>query len=100
MTAIYAFSVPLMNSNILVFYYSGHGVPDSDGDVYISTSQIDVHYPYRLGFSFYELAKMMRRSISKKIVAILDCCYSGSAGISKGSQYDSAKLGNVAIMNG
>lgn len=100
-TIIDFFSDPsVAPDDTLLFYYSGHGVPDSDGDVYISTSQIDVHSPYRRGFSFYELAKMMRRSISKKIVAILDCCYSGSAGVSKGSQYDAAKLGNVAIVNG
>jgi tetratricopeptide (TPR) repeat protein len=83
----------------LLFYYSGHGVPDAENDVYLSTSEIDPDQPYRQGFSFYELAKMMR-SLSKKIVAILDCCYSGAAGISKGSEEDVAKIANASIISG
>jgi Caspase domain len=35
----------------LVFYYSGHGIPDTDGDVYLATSEIDPDSPYRRGFS-------------------------------------------------
>jgi len=82
----------------LLFYYSGHGVPDSEGRVYLCSSEIDPDYPYRRGFSFQDLTDMMNRSLSKKIVAILDCCYSGTAQISKGSEHDAAKLGNAAIL--
>lgn len=81
----------------LVFYYSGHGVPDDQGDIYLATSEIDSNYPYKKGFSFSQLAKMMQLSISKRIVAILDCCYSGSATISKGTEESIAKLANSSI---
>lgn len=74
-------------------------VPDSGGGVYLCASEVDADYPYKRGFSLQELTKMMNRSISKKIVTILDCCYSGSAEISKGSEYDAAKLGNAAILH-
>jgi hypothetical protein len=43
----------------LLFYYSGHGVPDVDGDIYIASSDIDPNEPYRRGFSFEELTKMI-----------------------------------------
>ena len=41
--------------DILIFYYSGHGIPDVDGDVYLATSEIEPAFPYRNGFSFGEL---------------------------------------------
>jgi tetratricopeptide (TPR) repeat protein len=84
----------------LLFYYSGHGIPDIDGDVYLSTSEIDPHIPYKRGFSFNELAKVIQRSTSSRIVAILDCCYSGSATVSKGHEEDAARLGTAAIDKG
>ena len=85
----------------LVFYYSGHGIPDSDGDVYLSTSDINPDEPYRAGFSFNELTKRVNASISTRIVLILDCCYSGAAkiskGISKGSEEAVTNLATAAI---
>lgn len=88
----------LRRDDTVVFYYSGHGVPDIDGDIYFATSEIDPDLPSKRGFSFDELTKLMQRSISSQIVAILDCCYSGSAKISKGNEDDGAKLG-VSAMN-
>jgi hypothetical protein len=35
----------------LLFYYSGHGVPDVDGDIYLASSDTDPDKPYRRGFS-------------------------------------------------
>jgi hypothetical protein len=85
----------------LLFYYSGHGIPDTDGDVYLATSEIDPDSPYRRGFSFNELTRMMNNSLSTRIVTILDCCYSGAAkvakGIGKGGDDAAAKLGTAAI---
>lgn len=84
----------------LLFYYSGHGVPDIDGDVYLATSEIDPYLPNRRGFSFNELTKMIQRSISSRVIAILDCCYSGSAKLAKGSgDDDAAKLAVAAMDN-
>src|SRR5436309_1941833 len=75
-------------TDTLLFYYSGHGVPDVDGNVYFATSEIDHYFPYKRGFSFNELAKMVQRTISTRVVVILDCCYSGSASLSKGQDED------------
>jgi tetratricopeptide (TPR) repeat protein/streptogramin lyase len=85
----------------LIFYYSGHGVPDTDGDVYLATSEVDPDAPYRRGFSFNELTRMMNKSVSTRIVSVLDCCYSGAAkiskGLGKGGEEAAAKLGTAAI---
>lgn len=87
-------------TDTLLFYYSGHGVPDVDGDLYFATSEIDHYSPYKRGFSFSELAKMIQRTISIRVVVILDCCYSGAAKLSKGGSEDNLTiLGSSAINN-
>ena len=83
----------------LIFYYSGHGVPDTDGDVYLATSEIEPASPYRSGFSFSELTKMAHRTIATRVVLILDCCYSGSLKISKGHDDNAARLGLAYVDN-
>jgi uncharacterized caspase-like protein len=70
-------------TDTLLFYYSGHGVPDEYGDIYFATSEIDHNFPYNKGYAFDELEKMIQRTISTKVILILDCCYSGSANLSK-----------------
>ena len=69
-------------TDTLLFYYSGHAVPDTDGDV-----------------PFTELARMVRKSASSRIVIILDCCYSGSSTL-RGYEEDKARVGEAAIDNG
>ena len=83
----------------LIFYYSGHGVPDTDGDVYLATSEIEPASPYRSGFSFGELTKMAHRTIATRVVLILDCCYGGSLKISKGHEDNAARLGLAYVDN-
>jgi uncharacterized caspase-like protein len=80
----------------LLFYYSGHGVPGDDEDIYLASSDTDPDKPYRRGF-FEELRKRMENTIATRVVVILDCCYSGSAKISKGNEEDAAKIGRLII---
>jgi Caspase domain len=42
----------ISNDDILVFYYSGHGVQDIYGEIYLAPSEIDPDSPYKNGFSF------------------------------------------------
>lgn len=89
----------IRSTDTLLFYYSSHGIPDTDGDVYLASSDINPRQPFRKGFSFSRLTDMMNRSISTRMVAMLDCCYSGAAKLSKGSENDAAKRGTTAIEN-
>jgi uncharacterized caspase-like protein len=83
--------------DVLLFYYSGHGINDADGDVYLASSEIDPDIPFKRGVSFGELTKFVNHSNSTRIVTILDCCYSGAAKLSKGHENDAAKLGMSII---
>jgi uncharacterized caspase-like protein len=40
-----------------VFYYSGHGVPDADGETYLASSDTDSDKPYRRGFPLKNLGR-------------------------------------------
>ena len=72
-------------------------MPDADGEMYLASSDTEPDKPYRGGFSFEELRKRMENTIATKVVVILDCCYSGSAKISKGNEEDVAKIGRLII---
>lgn len=82
----------------VLFYFSGHGVPDTD-DTFLSSTNIDVSKPRLRGFSFNDLMKEVNKCVSKKIILILDCCYSGSASLGKGTD-DAIILGTKAITKG
>jgi hypothetical protein len=55
--AIHDFFRDIRNNpdDTLLFYYSGHGVPDIYGDMYIASSDIDPEEPYRRGFPLEKL---------------------------------------------
>jgi hypothetical protein len=86
-------------SDTLLFYYSGHGVLEN-GDHYLAPSETDPFSPDKNGFLFEEFTRLMNKCYSRKIVSILDCCYSGAARIGKGGADEAAKLGRMAIDNG
>ena len=65
----------------LLFYYSGHGLPDEYGKHYLAASDIDKNNPFENGVSFDDLEYLIESSTSNKIVTILDCCFSGAAGL-------------------
>jgi len=90
----------IKSTDTLLMYFSGHGIPDGRGDHYLATSEIDPYVPEKRGFRFDDLNGYMDKSISKKIVLMLDCCYSGAASISSKGDTDSiAKSGGAAISN-
>ncbi len=64
---------------------------------HLATSEINPDQPKKRGFPFNDLTQLMQDNNSTRIVAILDCCYSGSAKISKGHEDDAAKLATAAI---
>ena len=63
---------------ILLFYFSGHGVPWA-GDVYLGTPQMDPKKPMSEAISLAELTILMGASKSNQIVSIINACYSGQA---------------------
>jgi tetratricopeptide (TPR) repeat protein len=68
----------------IVFYYSGHGVPDRFGKTFLAPSDMDSEHPFMTGFSFEDLTDAMLACNSLRVVTILDSCFSGSLKIGKG----------------
>jgi len=84
--------------DLLLFYYSGHGIPDSDNQLYLATTTIDPENPVIDGIDFGMVARLIYKCKSSRIVVILDCCYSGGAELGKGYE-DLTVLGEGAINN-
>jgi tripartite motif-containing protein 71 len=70
-------------NDTILFYFSGHGIPDNNGKVFLASSETDPEIPSMHGFSFDDLAYLFDKLCpSLRKVMILDCCYSGAAEIS------------------
>jgi hypothetical protein len=75
----------LKPDDTLFFYFSGHGYLDrKTSRAYLATSEIDPASPKRRGIPFDELTTHINDSNSERIVAVLDCCYSGALEITGG----------------
>jgi hypothetical protein len=76
--AIEDFFADASREDELLLYVSGHGVKDEDGQLYLATA--DSRHD-RLGSTSVParfLHDQMSRSRSRRIVVLLDCCYSGA----------------------
>jgi tetratricopeptide (TPR) repeat protein len=78
------------SKDTLLFYFSGHGIPDGYGGHYLAPSDIKTDLPEYYGFRFTDLEDQANKSPAKKIITILDCCFSGAAEV-KGNEDDVAK---------
>jgi len=62
----------------LLIYFSGHGIKDSSGSVYLAVKDTRKQSPWSRGIDNEFLRKAMERCRSQRQVLILDCCYSGA----------------------
>ncbi|MFH1992954.1 MAG: ankyrin repeat domain-containing protein [Pseudomonadota bacterium] len=71
-----------INKNSTVFfYYSGHGAPDpSTGEAYIVPFDGDPNYLGETGYSLSKLYQKLGELKVKKVVIVLDSCFSGAGG--------------------
>jgi uncharacterized membrane protein len=79
--------------DVLLLYFSCHGVKDDVGRLHFAATNTQVN---RLASSAIEadfVAEQVRLSISRKIILLLDCCYSGAFARGMLSRSD----GNVEI---
>jgi len=61
-----------------LFYFSGHGMVDSYGNLYLAPHDIERIEPFTYGIDIDELRKLVSKSKNKdSILLVLDCCYSG-----------------------
>ena len=71
-----------INKNSTVFfYYSGHGAPDpSTGETYIVPFDGDPNYLGETGYSLSRLYQKLGELKAKKVIVVLDSCFSGAGG--------------------
>lgn len=69
-----------LDSQLVIFYFSGHGITDEDQQGYIAPYDMDPDDPFITGINMEELRNIILNSKTKANVAIiLDCCYAGIA---------------------
>jgi hypothetical protein len=68
------------NSSVF-FYYSGHGAPEpSTGEAYIVPFDGDPNYLVDTGYALSRLYQKLGSLPAKKVVIVLDSCFSGAGG--------------------
>jgi hypothetical protein len=66
--------------DLLLLHFSGHGVKDVEGELYLATSGTKLNRLAATAVSADFVNRRMSRSRSRRIVLLLDCCYAGAFG--------------------
>lgn len=64
--------------DLLVLYFSCHGVKDANGRLYFATTNTKFDRLGSTGISSTWVNDQLDRSLSRRVVLLLDCCYSGA----------------------
>jgi hypothetical protein len=63
--------------DMILFYYSGHGIMAKGQRLYLATGQSSFDKPQPRSLATSEIRDMMEQSRAGRLVVILDCCHSG-----------------------
>lgn len=64
----------------VLIYYSGHGITDLPGRLYLTTPNTEVRKLFSTAIPIGTLREVVDLSACRRIILILDCCYGGAAG--------------------
>ncbi|QOL25656.1 caspase family protein [Thalassotalea sp. LPB0316] len=80
----------LGNEDTLVIYFSGHGKISITGNLYLTTTNTNTHLLETTAIELALIYRLIKDSNCRKVIVILDCCYSGAVGdvITKGTIED------------
>ncbi|AQH05249.1 hypothetical protein A9R05_40135 (plasmid) [Burkholderia sp. KK1] len=64
-------------SDMVLLYYSGHGIVDRANSLFLCTGDTRADRPRARSLPASEIREMMEQSRAGKVVVVLDCCHSG-----------------------
>jgi hypothetical protein len=64
--------------DLLLLHFSCHGVKDDDGHLYFATPDTELDSLDSTAISSDFVSRQMSKSLSRRIILLLDCCYSGA----------------------
>lgn len=64
--------------DMVLFYYSGHGIVGSDNQLFLATCDTKKERPRARSLVATEIRDIMENSRAGRLVVILDCCHSGA----------------------
>jgi formylglycine-generating enzyme required for sulfatase activity len=65
-------------SDLLFLYYSGHGIRDEYGDLYLATQDTEMDLVGATALDTAYVRTQIDKSASRRKVVVLDCCHSGA----------------------
>jgi uncharacterized caspase-like protein len=74
------FFADAQREDLLLLHVACHGVKDDDGELYFATSDTETRNLFATAVRADDVERLMSRSLSRRIVLLLDCCYSGAFG--------------------
>ncbi len=78
---IEAFCDNRKRDDLLLLYFSGHGIKDVDGQIYfatVDTQLVNQNVRRATAVGAHFINQVMSRSRSRRQILLLDCCYSGA----------------------
>jgi len=84
--------------DLLVFYFSGHGVRDDEGSLFLAVKSTRKARLYATAITADFIRKLMDKSRSTRQVIILDCCNSGA--FPQGQTKGDAAMGMAGSLQG
>ena len=64
--------------DLLLFYFSGHGIKDEEGSLFFATANTRRKFPSTTSIPADLVNRLMDRCRARRKILLLDCCYSGA----------------------
>jgi len=88
--SVEAFFADRRRDDLLLFYFTGHGLKDDRGRLFFAMTDTERRYLGATALAAGFLHDVMERSRSRSNVLVLDCCYSGAFATSRTAKGDPA----------
>jgi hypothetical protein len=67
--------------DLLLVYFSGHGMLDDEGRLYLAVKETELQYLSATALPATFIDEELKRSYSRRQIIVLDCCHGGAIGV-------------------